>query len=142
MNPTVWRFEDLQEGIQARHQYRISPEIYESFLAMFADYSPIHVDDNLARRSGFTGKIMHGAILNGFLSHLVGMVIPGSRALLLSVEMRYLQPCYLDDALEFTATVSQRLESQSALVLIVDIQRLGDLTMVAKAKVHVKVRNE
>ena len=51
---------------------------------------------------------MHGAILNGFLSHFVGMHFPGVRALLQSVELRFLRPCYLWDHLKLELKVVQK----------------------------------
>src|SRR4026208_1783235 len=99
----VISYHEVVEGSTVEHDYTITPEVYQSVLAAFDDRSPIHVDANYARAAGFTDWGMHGAILNGFLSHFVGMVYPGAYSLLLTVDLRYQHPSYLGDTLRLTA---------------------------------------
>ena len=72
---------EIREGFRAARTYTISQRIYESFLGTFEDVNPIHVDDELARSHGFPGVVMHGMILNGFISHFVGSDCPGGGVL-------------------------------------------------------------
>src|SRR5436190_1875392 len=90
-------YHELSEGMTHQRQYSITPDVYENFLRAFNDRSPIHIDADVARSRGFADRVMHGSILNGFVSHFVGMVFPGANSLLLSVDLRYSQPCYLGD---------------------------------------------
>ncbi len=110
-------FEDLRVGTRFQRQYVISADVYQRFLDLFGDASPLHVDDQVAMSSGFPAKLMHGAILNGFISNFVGMNFPGRRSLELGVEIRYRKPAYLDDVLELEAVVKQRLESRRVVLL-------------------------
>ncbi len=131
-------FDAIEVGAEARHGYAIEPAVYESFLAAFDDRSPIHVDDDFARTRGFPGRVMHGAILNGFLSHFVGMVFPGRGSLLLTVDIRYREPCFLGDRLELTAKVEQKVESQGVVVLRFQVRkREGGAVAAGKAQVRV-----
>ncbi len=110
-------FEDLTIGSSFRQRYAITEDVYRRFLDLFGDASPLHVDDSVAARCGFAGKLMHGAILNGFISNFVGMNFPGKRTLELGVEIRFLKPTYVGDELELEATVKERLESRRVVVL-------------------------
>ncbi len=110
-------FEDLTVGARFHRQYVISADVYQRFLDLFGDASPLHVDDQAAKACGFPAKLMHGAILNGFISNFVGMNFPGRRSLELGVEIRFLKPAYLGDVLELDAVVTQRLESRRVVVL-------------------------
>src|SRR5580704_1499499 len=110
-------YEDLVEGTEFEQQYVITQDVYQKFLDLFGDASPLHVSDDVAISCGFGAKLMHGAILNGFISNFVGMHFPGRRALELGVEIRFLKPAYLGDVLDLEATVKERLESRSVVVL-------------------------
>jgi 3-hydroxybutyryl-CoA dehydratase len=132
-------FEDLPLGTRFRKQYVIGEEVYQGFLDLFGDASPLHVDDRVARSCGFSEKLMHGAILNGFISDFVGMNFPGKRTLELGVEIHFVKPTYMNDVLELEATVKERLESRQVVVLQFRFQR--ETTMVANGRVTVMICN-
>ena len=132
-------FDDLTAGTDFRHSYVISEDVYERFLALFGDASPLHVDDPVAVSCGFDTKLMHGAILNGFISNFVGMNFPGKRTLELGVEIRFLKPTYVGDVLELHATVKERLESRKVVVLHFVFRREG--VAVARGVVSVMLCN-
>jgi acyl dehydratase len=140
--PNHHRYADLAVGMKVHHAYTITPLVYEHFLTAFQDHSPVHVDEAYARQSGFDGKVMHGALLNGFLSHFVGMIFPGKPSLLLAVDLRFSQPSFLGDALQLEATVSQKLDSQNVIVLDVTFQNLTRKTLAARGRAQVKLRHE
>jgi acyl dehydratase len=110
-------FHEIAVGMEASQNYVITPAVYEHFLAAFHDASPVHVDETFAKSLGFSGKVMHGSLLNGFVSHFVGMRFPGRFSLLLSADLRYLQPSYLGDTIHLEAVVSQKMEARNIIVL-------------------------
>ncbi|MBZ5617574.1 MAG: hypothetical protein LAQ69_02395 [Acidobacteriia bacterium] len=132
-------FEDLTLGTRFRNRYVIGEDVYQRFLNLFGDASPLHVDDQVAVSCGFSGKLMHGAILNGFISNFVGMNFPGKRTLELGVEIHFVKPTYVGDVLELEATVKERLESRRVVVLQFRFQR--ETTMVANGRVTVMICN-
>jgi 3-hydroxybutyryl-CoA dehydratase len=132
-------YRDLAEGMVCERNYVVTPTVYENFLCTFDDRSPIHVDADYARACGFAAMVMHGAILNGFASHFVGMVFPGANSLLLSMELRFKQPSYLGDTLLLHAKVAQKLDAQQVVVLhITFLNQMRGLTT-ATGRVQVKV---
>lgn len=130
-------FDAIREGDTFQRGYRINPAVYEAFLATFGDHSPLHVDEAYARDRGFEGLVMHGSILNGFISHFVGMHVPGRRALLLSVDLHYSQPSYLGDQLTLHASAVQRVEAIRAVVLHVRFFNETRGVQVARGRVRV-----
>jgi acyl dehydratase len=133
----AFTFDDLTEGLEFTQEYTITSEIYEKFLHLFGDASPLHVSDDVARSCGFSEKLMHGAILNGFISNFVGMNFPGKRTLELGVEIQFVRPTYQGDVLTLHAVVKQRLESRKVATLQFRFQRSG--TVVAKGVVSVMI---
>ena len=110
-------YDDLTEGMVRERDYAITLEVYEDFLRLFGDRSPLHVDTAYAQACGFAGPLMHGAVLNGFISNFIGMVFPGGKSLELSVDIRFSQPVYLGDTVRLQGKVAQKLDAQQVVVL-------------------------
>jgi 3-hydroxybutyryl-CoA dehydratase len=132
-------FEEIVEGFSTSRSYTIDERAYQSLVGSFGDTSPLHVDADYARSRGFAGRVMHGAILNGFLSHFVGVHFPGASALLQSVNIQYKAPSYLGDGIRIDATVAQKVEAMRVIVLEVGFFNTTQERLVAKAKVQVGV---
>ena len=130
-------FEDLAEGVEFEQQYTITPDVYQKFLDLFGDASPLHVSDEAAISCGFSAKLMHGAILNGFISNFVGMNFPGRRTLELGVEINFVKPTYAGDVLTLSAKVKERLESRKVIVL--QFRFLREDVAVAKGRISVMI---
>ena len=132
-------YADLAEGMTRERDYVITPAVYENFLRAFDDRSPIHVDEAHARAKGFAGRVMHGGILGGFVSHFVGMVFPGGHSLLLSADFRFSQPSYLGDTVRVQAKVAQLFDSRQVVVLHFTILNQTRGVAVATVRAQVKV---
>jgi len=132
-------YEDLSLGMTRERDYTVTPAIYEDFLRLFGDRSPLHVDADYARACGFSGPLMHGAVLNGFVSNFVGMVLPGGRSLELSVDIHFSQPFYLGDTIRVQGKIAQKLDVQQVVVLHLIFLNQTHPGTTATAKVQVKM---
>ena len=135
-------FDEIEENSEHENSYVIDEAVYNALLFAFRDQSPIHVDAEYARSAGFSGCVMHGAILQGFLSHFVGMHFPGRRSLILSVNLNYLRPSYLGDEVLLKARVRQKVDTQKVVVLEVKFVNQGSGSVLASGKVQVSIRDE
>jgi 3-hydroxybutyryl-CoA dehydratase len=143
--PTTLRtlhYHEINVGMKVAHDYVITPEVYAHFLAAFQDHSPVHVDEAFAKSRGFAGKVMHGSVLNGFISHFVGMRFPGRFSLLLSVDLRFANPSYLGDTIQLTSTVSQKMEAQKVVVLDVALTNTTRNCPAARGRIQVMLKEE
>jgi acyl dehydratase len=137
-----WAFDEIREGASFNRRYRITPATYQSYLAAFGDRSRLHIDPEFARSRGFKDQVMHGGILNGFLSHFVGMIFPGNSAVLLTDEMRFIKPNYLNDELELQVSVAGKSTATRTLVLHVAFLNLTNGYVSATGRAHVSVMEE
>lgn len=133
---------DITVGMKEHRRYKISHGVYGHFLAAFDDRSPIHVDEAYAKACGHEGMVMHGTLLNGFLSHFVGMYFPGKNSLLLSVDIRYAQPSYLGDEITLEAEVARKLDAQKVIVLNVVLKNTTRDCIAARGRVQVMMKDE
>jgi len=134
-------YRDIVQGAVREHAYVITPAVYQRFLEAFEDRSPIHVDSAFAMARGFAGPVMHGAILNGFVSHFVCMVFPGPASLLLSADLRFSQPCYLGDVLNLEAKVAQKVDAHQVIVLHVSFFNRTRQYVATTGRLQVQVRD-
>lgn len=140
-SPRDFPFQEIEEGAEYSESYKIGKEAVSALTDVFKDRSPVHVDENYARAAGFDGRVTHGAILNCFLSHFIGMCFPGRRSMLLSANLNYRLPCYAGDELTLKALVKQKVESAGVIVLDVRFVRGKTEELTASGRVQVKVRD-
>ena len=95
----------LTPGICRTFPLTIDEETIKRFAAATGDYNPIHFDDASASKSGFSKRIAHGSILNGFLSKVFGTEFPGAGTIYVSQELSFKKPIYIGATLELTVTV-------------------------------------
>ena len=66
----------MKEGDCFEARFTVTEETYLGFISLFKDKNPLHTDATFARLRGFDDKVMHGNILNGFLSYFIGECLP------------------------------------------------------------------
>ena len=83
-------------GTIYKSSYFINEDIFESFKDTFKDFNPLHINDSHAIRYGYKSKIMYGNILNGYISHLVGQLLPSKQITILTQNINFKKPFYLN----------------------------------------------
>lgn len=136
----TFRYDEITVGMREAHDYVITPEVYQGFLDTFHDHSPVHVDEGFAKGQGFLGRVMHGTILNGFVSHFIGMHFPGRFSLLLSVDLRFSNPSYLGDSIHLETAVSQKLDARGIIVLDATLSNTTRNCLAARGRIQVMIK--
>jgi len=134
----VWAFDQFKEGDQWSGSYVITELVNQNFLDAYGDRNPLHVDPAFARARGFQSPVIFGAVLHGFLSHFLGMRFPGRDGMLLSADLRYLKPNYLNDELELRVVVATKTESQRTALLHVTFFNRSQKCVTSNGKVLIK----
>ena len=83
----------------------VSYEVYEGFIQLFKDKNPLHCNGQFAVDKGFKGIVMHGNILNGFLSYFIGECLPSKNVVIHSQSIQFNHAVYLNDELQFNAII-------------------------------------
>ena len=104
----------MQTGDTYTQRFQVSSEVYRGFIDLFKDQNPLHTDGAFAKAKGFKGVVMHGNILNGFVSYFVGECLPIKDVMIYSQSIKYSLPVYENDELEFNAEVTGYFESVGA----------------------------
>ncbi len=93
----------------------VSTEIYEGFIYLFKDKNPLHTNQQFALGKGFKSEVMHGNILNGFLSYFIGECLPTKDVIIHSQEIQFKNAVYKNDVLQLRAEVIGVYESVNAI---------------------------
>ena len=113
---------ELRIGREERIKIFIDESAVTSFAALSGDTAPLHTDEAFARSHGFSGRLVHGALLAAFVSRLVGMVMPGAYSILERMDLAFRLPCYAPCELEIAGRVRHISEAVSSVLLEITIQ--------------------
>ena len=105
----------MNKGDVFTQSFKISPDIYEGFISIFNDKNPLHTNEQFAISKGFNGKVIHGNILNGFLSYFIGECLPLKEVLIQTQEIKFIKPVYLNDVLTLHAKIDDVYESVNTI---------------------------
>ena len=114
----------------------VTDKTYSGFIQLFKDENPLHTNEKFAMEKGFRGKVMHGNILNGFISYFIGECLPTKNVIIHSQEIQYKIPIYLKDKLKLEAKVTGIFESVNAVEFKYYFTNSASKT-VAKGKVQI-----
>lgn len=128
---------EILEGQSFSFDAALSEEMIDAFSSLTGDISPLHMDRDFARQRGFQDRVVHGALLGGLVSRLVGVHLPGRDCLLHSMTMKYLAPVYADDIVRVTGTAEQISIAAKAMIVQISIMNIISQSIVAKGKVTV-----
>lgn len=117
----------------------VSDKIYEGFILIFKDTNPLHTDAQFAIEHGFQGKVMHGNILNGFVSYFIGECLPIKNVIIHMQDIQYKNPVYLNDKVVFEAVVNEVFESVNAIEFKFSFKNESSKKVVAKGKVQIGI---
>jgi 3-hydroxybutyryl-CoA dehydratase len=127
----IFKIEDTFE-----EKFIVSNEIYNGFINLFNDKNPLHIDDGFAIENGFVGKVMHGNILNGFISFFIGECLSTKNVIIHSQEIQFKNAVYLNDELHFKAIIIGVYESVNAIEFKYNFKN-ANAKVVAKGKIQI-----
>ena len=83
-----------------------SEDVFE-FANLVGDHNPIHLDEEVAKKSIFGRRVVHGALVNSLFSGLLGTELPGMGAIYLKQETKFTAPTYINDTVTASVTVTE-----------------------------------
>ena len=132
-------YEDIELGAAFALERTFTQDDVRAFAEVSGDFSPLHIDEAYAASTEFGRCVVHGMLLGALCSQLVGMQIPGRRALYLGQELTFRRPVCVGETVRVMARVTAKNDATRVLVLQTEV-RGSDDRVVASGYARVKVR--
>jgi len=107
----------FQEEDGFKWERHISAEDVQRFAEVVGDRNPVHLDAEFAETSFFKKRIVHGALLAGLISKVLGMDFPGQGTVYISQNSVFKRPVYVDTTVLVEVKVTQVIREKRRLVL-------------------------
>ena len=104
---------DLKVGDSAEWSRTVTEEDIELFAKATGDFNPVHLDQAYAEKTMFKGRIAHGVLSLGFISTVLGNILPGHGTIYLSQEVKFLAPVKIGDTLTVRVEVLELLPEKN-----------------------------
>lgn len=95
----------LHVGQQASLTKAFSAREVELFAELTGDTNPLHLDPAYARTTSFQKPVVHGILVNGLISAVIGTRMHGRGHVLLHQDIHFPTPVFVDEEIVATATV-------------------------------------
>lgn len=99
-------FEDLKLGQTAVYARTITETDIVLFSGISGDTNPVHINEEFASATVFSGRIAHGMLTACFISTVLGTKLPGPGAIYVSQNLRFKAPVRAGDTVVVRATVA------------------------------------
>jgi acyl dehydratase len=99
-------------GDAATIEHAYSKADVAEYILISGDDNPIHRDGEAARRAGFEREVVHGILVKGLVSRVLGTDMPGPGTILLGLDLRYLRRVHVGDRTTMTLEVTSVREDK------------------------------
>ena len=105
-------YESIQVGDSYSTTRVITPEDVEMFAEVTGDDNPIHVDEAYARETRFGQRIVHGVLLLGLISKVLGRDFPGHGSVAVGISCRFLRPVPVGSEVTVEVQIAEKIEKR------------------------------
>ena len=107
---SIHTYESLQIGDSFTTTRFISEEDVLTFAKITGDDNPLHIDPNYAQNTRFGDRIVHGVLLLGLVSKVLGRDFPGHGSIAVAISCRFLRPVRVDSEVRIEIKITEKLE--------------------------------
>lgn len=106
------------------------------FAGITGDFNPAHVNQVEAEKGMFGKRIAHGMLSAGFISAVLGTLLPGPGTIYMGQELRFTKPVAIGDTITATVTVAEMIIEKNRVILdTVCTNQNGEIVIKGKATV-------
>lgn len=126
-------FEDLHIGMTASYVRRIQEQDLHQFAELTGDTNPIHLDESYAAATAFKGRIAHGVLTAGYISTVLGTMLPGPGAVYVSQTLNFRRPVRIGDEVTATARIVDLIPGRHRVIMTCDCSVGGKTVLEGEA---------
>ncbi|WP_412565196.1 MaoC family dehydratase [Thalassobius sp. MITS945101] len=84
--------EDIEMGMTRYLRKVVTDEDIEMFAKVSTDHNPVHLDEDYAKDTIFSGRIAHGMLTAGLISAVIGEQLPGHGTIYMGQTLKFMAP--------------------------------------------------
>lgn len=107
-------------------------DVYQ-YAGITGDFSWLHINEMRAKQGHFKTRIVHGMLLVGLISNVVGNQMPGAGTIYETQSVKFLKPCYIGDTVRAQTEVTQLLDKGRVQLRTVCVNQSGELLLDGEA---------
>ena len=111
------RFSALAVGQVAERSRVVTDHDIRQFAHATGDENPVHLDEDVGRRSIFGSRIAHGMLSAGFISAALASDLPGPGSVYISQSLRFKRPVRIGDRITTRVEVREIDDSRRRVTL-------------------------
>lgn len=104
-------------GQEAEASKCFTMEDVRQFAGLSGDNNPLHVDEEYAERGRFGRCVVHGILVSGLISRVLGMQLPGEGSIYLEQNLSFRKPVYVGDTVTARVRITEIRPEKRILVL-------------------------
>lgn len=98
-------YSELKPGDKDYVEKTITETDVYLYAGVTGDFSWLHVNEMRAQAGHFKTRVVHGMLLVGLISNVVGNSMPGAGTIYETQNLQFLKPCYFNDTIRAQAEV-------------------------------------
>jgi 3-hydroxybutyryl-CoA dehydratase len=104
---------EIQIGDSAEFAKTVSETDIYLYAGITGDFNPAHINAAHAEKTFFKTRIAHGMLTAGFISTILGTLLPGPGTIYLKQTLSFLAPVRIGDTITARAEVTERHEDKN-----------------------------
>lgn len=96
----------------------VDEESVITYADLTGDHNPIHENELYAKQTIFQNRIVHGMLLGGYISKILGTDFPGEGCIYLKQEMTFLKPIYIGEYITIRVEVLEKNVHKNRVTLL------------------------
>lgn len=106
----------IEVGNKAEFGKTISESDVYMFAGITGDMNPIHINSIEAEKSFVGKRIVHGALVSGLISSVIGMQLPGPGTIYMEQNSKFVKPVFFGDTVVAKVEVSEILNLEKGII--------------------------
>lgn len=132
---------ELKIGDKESITLTINEENLEAFAKATGDYNPLHMDQAYAEKSQFGKRVVHGVLLTGIISGILGTRLPGLGTVAREMNAKFSRPTFIGDTVTAVIELVEKKDKLNMCIFQYKVTNQHDKTVV-RGKAVVLPRTE